>query len=252
MRIDIKYSKNKGLVISPFELINSYLFGVEPSTRDGRRMPDQSISDFIQFAQNEIENKLDIRLQKKVIHDNHTFFRNDFVAWGIVRTNYPVVEAFGLEGFYNNTRQLSYPKTWISSRKSSEQDYERRINIVPDNTLNSPMLHTQIAPFYGLYRSDFLPEYWMVTYVTGYDKIPRDILNVIGKLASINILRICGDVMLGIGVASMSVGIDGLSQSITKPQGSIFADRIKGYMEEIKDVWPSLISKYKGLSIISA
>ena len=68
--------------------------------------------------------------------------------------------------------------------------------------------------YYGE-ADNIFPNYWHAKYLTGFKKIPNDLLNVLGMLASINVLNIAGDIILGAGIASYSLSLDGLSQSIS-------------------------------------
>ena len=93
-----------------------------------------------------------------------------------------------------------------------------------------------------------------MVYCTGAKKIPRDILDAIGKLASINVLNILGDIAIGAGVANQSIGIDGLSQSIGTTQSAennALSARVRMYTEELKRNLPMLRSRYKGITFTS-
>ena len=56
----------------------------------------------------------------------------------------------------------------------------------------------------------------------------------------------------GAGIASYSLGIDGLSQSISSTSSATnagYGARILGYVDDLKKVLPILISKYGGMSL---
>jgi len=83
--------------------------------------------------------------------------------------------------------------------------------------------------------------------------IPDDLRHLIGLRAAIHPLTIAGDLVLGAGVASRSIGMDGLSQSITTTksgaQGGAFAARIKSYKEEDIQVLNALKSRYRRMNV---
>ena len=63
--------------------------------------------------------------------------------------------------------------------------------------------------------------------------------------------NIGGDLILGAGIASMSLGIDGLSQSVattSSAENSGFSSRIIMYNKEIKSTLEKLKGIYKGIN----
>jgi hypothetical protein len=83
--------------------------------------------------------------------------------------------------------------------------------------------------------------------------IPDNLRHLIGMMAAIHPLTIAGDLVLGAGVTSRSIGIDGLSQSVSTTksgaQGGAFAARIKSYNEEGEKTFEALRGRYKLLSV---
>ena len=74
----------------------------------------------------------------------------------------------------------------------------------------------------------------------------------IGKTAAINIFHIAGDLILGAGIASFSLGVDGLSQSISSTSSATnagYGARILGYQDDIKKMMPILQAKYGGFTV---
>lgn len=238
--------------MSPFELRDLYLFGIDLRARDGSRLSDDTISDYIRFAQDEISRYLEIKFEKTIINEDFNLIRTDFDSWGILMTTYPVRKAFKLDGYFNEVLQITYNNTWLSSRHSSEGEYHRKINIVPPTKGYAPILHHAITPYIGMHRMDHFPNYWKLAYSTGFDSIPMELIQLIGKLATINVLNTIGDLVLGAGIASQSIGIDGLSQSISSTKGgnnSAYGARIQTYGMEIKESLPRMASKYRGIGL---
>ena len=93
-----------------------------------------------------------------------------------------------------------------------------------------------------------MPEYWTVEYITGFDRLPSDLLNVIGMMAACMSLGVASDLILNPGVGNQSLSIDGLSQNITT---KAFKDRINQYLEHIKLTLSRLRTTYKGISVAS-
>ena len=65
-----------------------------------------------------------------------------------------------------------------------------------------------------------------------------DLINLTGKLATFGPLGIAGDLILGAGIAAQSIGVDGLSQSISSTSSATnagYGARIIQYQKEIAE-----------------
>jgi hypothetical protein len=81
--------------------------------------------------------------------------------------------------------------------------------------------------------------------------MPYDIMNLVGLMASIPIFVMLGDLVLGAGVSSSSLSIDGLSQNIstTKSASSTaYSGRVNHYLKQIEQTTARLKRTYKGIS----
>lgn len=257
LTFSIVFEKNKGSVLSSDELIELYLFGIPIQNRAGGTLGKSTISSYIKFAQEEVENWLGIKFWKQVIEEDRDFMMDDFKNWGYVRVSFPVLKAFQLNGFINSVRQIEYPPEWLSVRKTSDNVFYRHIYIVPQHTLQgtvNSVIYSGVTPHLGFLGQSTIPNYWSVRYCTGFKKIPSELLNFVGKLAALNVFRIAGDLILGAGISSKSLGIDGLSQSISTPIGganSAFGARIEGYLKDLAAVQDRLYNTYKGFTVLS-
>lgn len=254
--LEMPFGKNEGLIMSPSELKELYFFGVSVTTQDGREMPDETIATYIRSAQREIETYLNIKLQKQIIEENKDFVREDFKNWNFIRCTYYVNKPFLVQGNLNGVKQIEYPVEWLSSKETNQEDqYFRQIYLVPNaGTADITAVYSGITPHVGFLGTKFIPNYWKVRYCTGFSKTPEDLLNFAGKLAAINVFHIMGDLILGAGIASQSIGIDGLSQSISTTSSATnagYGSRITGYLADLKIAWPRLKSYYSGLEMMS-
>lgn len=259
LNFSVKYKVNEFKVWTPAEIKQLYLYGINLQ-KDGKELPDEVIENYINSSVEMIENYLQIKLKKQVITENKDFIGSDWEAWGIIRLSYPVVCPLGLIGFLGTTKQVTYPSTWLSSKKNSDgKSYSRIINLVPNtNSQSSEMIvFSGIMPnlrSYGDYKS--IPNYWQAKYITGFDKVPEDLRNVIGKYTALNVLALAGDFLQRTpGQSSGSISLDGLSQSTStfaSSTGSIFGARIKQYSDELKDELKRLSDYYTGLPMTTA
>jgi len=254
-----KYKKNTGLLLSASDLLANYLYGVQIKAGDGTDFSEANIEFFIEAAQREVEQYLGIKFQFQLFDDNGSYHKDDyFNSFPLLKTRYPVVEPLSVIGFYKKIEQISYPATWLSAHRNGDGIAEKRISIVPtagSATLGSTQMILSGATFlWGSLRgNNQLPDYWQYQYTTGYtyDNLPMDLINLVGKFASIGPLNTAGDLILGAGIASQSLSIDGLSQSISTTSSATnagYGSRILQYTKEVKDTLEKLKVVYRGIS----
>lgn len=258
LKLKIRYSLNDEAVISPSSLQENYLFGIPMCSPDGRKMSPKVIREQILNAQTTIENLLNIKLKRQVVEESRDFQRQEFMSWGYIRSMYPIKHIDNLQGWINGVCQTDYPKEWLSLKQTDGVAVFRNVYLIPNTgsksgatMTNNSLIYNGIAPHLGWFGRDYIPNYWRLRYVTGWSKIPADIMDVMSKLAAINVLAIIGDVLYGIGITNISISLDGVSQStpLTRSgQGGLFSGRIKLYMDQINEALPSLRSKYRGIT----
>lgn len=259
IELTISYRKNTNQVFSAADIKGLYFTGIELRDQFGNPIPDEQLDFYIQAAQKEIQDTLSVKLVRQAYKESKDFFFDDWLKWAYIPTSYPVVKAKKMQGFINSTLQVDYPEQWLSSkRQEGEEDvYHRTINLVPvtgsqNNTISGSAVFVGIAPFIGYFGNKQIPNYWEVTYLTGFNKVPADILNAIGKKASINIFTQLGDILFGgPGIANKSISIDGLSQSIGSTASamySLFSARIAQYEKDLDKAIPLLKDRYRGIT----
>lgn len=249
-------NKNDGLPISPSELVSQYFFGISLKSKD-KVMSDADIAFHIKAATQELEGYLNCKMVPQVISEKLDYNLNDYRSWGFIPTSYPVRCIHSLSGFLGKVEQVTFPKEWISVRETNDGiGYYRQAFLVPTSGVSQQNQNTVafhgISPHMGWFGSSSIPNYWTITYVTSFDRIPEDILKAIGKLAAIEIFHQLGDIILGAGIASQSLGIDSLSQSISTTSSATnagYGARITGYLDDLKRGLPLLKAKYDGMTI---
>jgi hypothetical protein len=254
LTLNIKYNRNEGLVISPSELIELYLSGIPLCYPDGSKIGMNSIKQKIQNSQKQLENFLSIKLRKQIIWESSDFIRNEFTSWGYIKTIFPIIEPLSLLGHINEVRQVSYPKSWLSVKRSNDKTKFRNLYLIPNTKggaqmTNHAFVFSGITPHLGFFGTNYIPNYWRIKYCTGFDKVPQDLISAIAKHSAIQILAIAGDLVFGAGIGNQSISIDGISQSYSTTKGNqgAFGGRIKQYIEELKEELLSLKAEYRGV-----
>jgi hypothetical protein len=251
LTLTMKYRKNEGLLLSPTEMFSLYLYGIKIQAGDGTAFSTESMRFYIQAAQQEIENFFNLKLVYQFIAlEKLTFYRADYwQSFPILFTNYPVNKPISLTGRFNQLEQISYPTQWLTNTQNSYGQYKRRVSIVPTGTAvataNAEVILSGLTTQLGSQHFLMIPDYWDLQYITGFklDQIPMDLINLTGKLASFGPLGIAGDLILGAGIASQSLGVDGLSQSISSTSSATnagYGARLVQYEREIKATIPRI------------
>lgn len=247
LTLTIKYRKNEGLILSVAEMWMNYLYGISIQGGDGSNFSDESMRSYIASAQKEIENYFNLKFVKQLIDlETTSYYRDDYwQQFPIIQTKYPVRVPMALTGMLNKAEQIIYPQAWLMCERSIDGIGKRRMSVVPTGAsttkANADVILTGITTQIGFQKFENIPDYWSIQYITGFDidKMPADLINLVGKVAAFGPLGIAGDMILGsAGIASMSLGIDGLSQSISttaSAENAGYGARIKQYEREIKD-----------------
>ncbi len=204
----------------------------------------------------ELETILDISIRPKRI-DNETkdYFARDYHSWMFLQTNtWPILAVEDIRmvppGNAQGNSIRIIPKDWIQL----SDEIGGQINIVPVSGTFG-MLVFGAWPHYMVGRGDFIPNFWHIQYTAGFDpkKVPADILDCIGMLASNAFLNQYGDVFpLGAGIAGFSLAMDGLSESAdttSSAENSAFSARVRMYNEKLKQLVPALYGKYHGMPL---
>ncbi len=254
LTLTISYQKNTGLVYSAAEFTQLFLFGTPPRDRNGNVMPDDTIQFYLESAQKELEDYLSIKLIKTYISESRDFMWDDWINWGYMPTTYPVRTPKLLQGYINTTLQIDYPVSWLKSKSQSPgQDlYHRSISLVPISPGTASV--GQASMFIGLtFHSGFLanrsvPHYWTQSYITGWDRVPPDLMKIVGLKASLPIFTIAQDSVIGAGVQSKSIGADGLSQSVSTTSGGAYAARLKENRTQLEQLESRARARYAGFT----
>ena len=244
------------------QLRNTFLFGIPLSdSNSGREMSDEELQGFIDTSYEYLEYLYDIVVLPSKITDEHQDFFMDQAArsyfsidvnrvpilWDAKeRDKYPiVVNAYYGEGINN----FKFPSEWLRVNPTTGS-----IHVYPTFGSMGSFLHQFTAASFtlGTFRSEYIPQYYEIEYCAGFNPIPRYINSIIGKLATIYLFNILGDILLGAGIASYSLSLDGLSQSISTTQSamySAYSARIEMYKKELQEELTLLKARFGAIQL---
>lgn len=249
----------------PSEIRSRWTFGLPLSKDNGEIMTDEDILTWLKSAVRETERRLGIFLKPTKLVSNpderglvsgvdydkeepaYDYDARAYKQYGFLQLRErPVqnIEAFKMVlpngnviiDFYRdqNTRQ------WVKLYKDAGQ-----IQIVPyagDPTIFAMLGGSQSGfPFVTGSMNRNLPQMFYVDYTAGYEayKIPDDIRNIVAKMATIDVLGMAGDAVM-VGIASISTGMDGLSESTSltaSATASTYGAHIMQLQKEVDKFW---------------
>jgi len=222
-------------------LLDNYLTGFRFEGADGQELSpifyDEKIANAI--AKLEEITGIDV-LERDVVSEKHDYHTTDYMNYAYVQLfRIPCQSVSEVRAVYPTGQTIQvFPSQWVRLTVEHSQ-----FHLVPTSGSLAQVLlggGNGYLPFIfsGL---SYLPGLWEVDYVSGFapDAVPREVAAVICKLASIEVLTLMSDLVGPLGVASTSMGIDGMSQSMAR-QLPAFKARIDAYKVDLGLPGPTL------------
>lgn len=261
-------------IITREELINRYLVGLNLTDDYGQEFPDELYTFAIEVATAWLATALDIDLLPVEFYgkDDDDRLQNeedDEGRFGAERHDFYSPDAFmslklkrrPLRGSPTEIRLrypgvtepvLTVPKDWIVVT----DPLCGRVEVVPAVGSVTSITGGGTPFVYGKHYG-FLPGALRVDYKAGFapGKVPADIKHLLFLVASMNALNPAGDLIAGAGVASLSLSMAGLAQSLSTTSSATnagFGSRIIQYAKDLKTMLPTIRSKYHGPSLAVA
>lgn len=240
-----------------FEELNSqflreyYLFGIPLEDLYGNKMKEGMLDHYIKSAIQYTQRMLQIVIEPVEVKDEvHDYYANDFLNWSFIQLHKrPVMEVTSLSMHFGDMKMFDIPKDWVRMHSISGH-----IQLFPVSGSTGSLILTQNGSFLptmlGLYPN--APGLWRVSYKAGMEDIPDDLVEYIMKRASVGVLQVWGDLIIGAGIANQTISIDGLSQSIGTTQSPEFSGsgaRIKNYMDDMRELEKRLKDTYLGINL---
>lgn len=241
-------------IISVEELKEIYLFGLDLTNDAGEPYPNSLYEHYILSAFATLERRLDIHiLPYEIVDEKHDYYNTDIEQFMFLLLNeYPVisVEAVRME-FPNGNVLMNVPINYIHLNEGSGQ-----VQIIPTLGPSIPIsMNNVFYPYVSRYFTRTvrnLPDFFRISYTAGLSRVPENIKDLIGKIASFGPLNIGGDLLGGAGIATASISVDGLSQTYGTTSSATnagYGARLLQYSREIKELIPELRRYYKGIRV---
>jgi hypothetical protein len=240
------------------EIRDRWCFGLPLYDQYANPMADLDIQDFIDGAITTVERHLGIYLKPMKIVTNaaerglvegtdydisepaYDYSAKEYRNWGFLQLRERPVQSLDSVKLVLPNGQiivdfLTRPE-WVKLYAKQGQ-----IQIVPyagDPTIFYLLGGSQSGyPFVTGQINQNMPQMWYIDYTAGYpvNKVPKDIRNIVGKMAAVDVLGIAGEALKA-GVTNMSTSIDGLSESVgttVSANSTLYSAHINQYKKEI-------------------
>jgi hypothetical protein len=270
-----------GNIICPDELRYVYAFGNDLVAPNGATITDETLQWYIDQAVANVERDLNVTLIKKQLRhtpinlngvtqertdlegeadidyfweDPYDFNRKAFNDFIFIKLRYrPVIEIKKVEFRDPTGNLIANINTWkkVNYKMGSIEFFPHTGALMSlpmfsgSSFFNSPVR----------YLYDGYPDAYFIDYDAGFKTVEhlhaqwKEIFIVVGKLAAVNLLADYGDGKTA-AVASSSLGLDGISESLSttlSATSAAFQARQEGFIRDLKYFYKNNKNKYGGL-----
>lgn len=215
-------------------LKDTYFFGIPLIDTNGNTISDTVLDFYIKRGIRQMENELDISIFETEFVERQDFYQDWWKGWAYFKLKHkPVIEITKLEVKYGDQPVFSIPLEWIRLEHRAGQ-----FHLFPQlgqfgGTLAIDKAYT-LAPILLAVR--YAPHLFEITYRAGMREVDEDLADAIGMIAAIQVFNIFGDLVIGAGIASLTISVDGISQSIgttSSAENAAYSARILMYKREL-------------------
>lgn len=244
------------------ENIKANHFGVDiTDPRTGQHLPDYFYKSKIETAVSQVEKSLDIAILPRIVREHHDYNRNDFSSHMYIHAfKKPILQVEKVTLEYGGRSVYNYPTSWWRIYK-----LPGHIQMLPSTLLSGnqglslaqaytgyPMVGGVPHSLAGGHNS--APQLFHLEYVAGmlppkrrgvteeYEMHP-DLWELIVKMVLKEAFFQWGRLIIGPGIASMSINVDGVGQSIDTTQSAMYG----GASAEIVQLNEDIDNLTKGL-----
>jgi hypothetical protein len=235
-----------------------YLYGIDLTDDLKQDYPDELFEHALKLAVSALEGELGIRMRApKEFVERQDVLHGDDESYLLTGLDHrPVREVSKLELQLGTFAPIELPASWAHI----VAPLQGQIQVIPGDEGFSSVAMTSAGQLLLTTSSSrrYTPQWLKVTYSAGIDWTDDDeadelLLGAVGLLASMLPLDTAGDLIVGAGIASKSISLDGLSQSINTTSSATnagYGARILSYQRRLKEhVMPALNARYSALEM---
>lgn len=231
---------------TPQQVKDLKLFGVNLTQDEGQPYPDAMFTHGVDWATEHVFGMLNLKYGSTdyatITAERHSQDPNGMLLFLLSKT--PVREMVSVRVRIGTYPIMDVPTSWVDL----EDAESGMVQIVPVS--NSAVILSYPALYQSLLmRNSRATGLWEFTYKAGFkdSDCPADIKQLVALHAIRDVLITAGDLIAGAGIASQSVSMDGLSQSIgttASATNSGYGSRLIENNKIIKNLEERLLAKY--------
>ncbi|AYJ75936.1 hypothetical protein BSP14_061 [Bacillus phage BSP14] len=229
-------------------------FGVDVTNpKTGEFLPDAFYKSKIEAAVAAVEKRLDIVIVPRLLREHHDFYRNDFQSFMYIHTySKPILQVEAVRLEYGGSSMYNYPPKWWRV-----DNLYGHLQMLPNTALTGDQTSLSLVQAYSGYpmiaglpqtvNNNFAPQMFHVEYVAGMLPPKRsgvtqplemhpDLWNLVIKVALREVFEQWGRLIIGAGIANMSLSMDGFSQSIDTTQSAMYGGASADIVQLDKDI----------------
>lgn len=235
---------------TPQIIKDDYLFGIPlRSALTNQTVSDATIERFIVQSISEIEHEHQIYISPVTVNrERQDYSWNTFFhSYGFMRLNLrPILEIIKLEVSIpgpDRENLIEWPSNWIRCYNT-----DGTLQLTPltgSGSVLTTMAGSGAVFPVRLFSADKFPQFWACTYRSGFDvdKTPAIISELVAVSAALKLLSMLGPILFP--TTGYSIGIDGLSQSVSTPGPNYLVGRIQSLMEQREKLTQAVRSFYQ-------
>jgi hypothetical protein len=221
--------------------------------RTGEHLPDAFYKSKLESAVATAEKMLDIVILPRMVREHHDFYRNDFESFMHIHTHHkPILQMENVRLEYGGGTIFNYPTKWWRVDK-----LYGHLQMLPTLMMSSDGTNLNLAQVYSGYPmiagiphtvgNNYAPQMFHVEYVAGMlppkrsgvtelHEMHPDLWNLVIKIALREVFQQWGRLIIGAGIANMTISIDGVSQSIDTTQSAMYGGASAEIVQLDKDI----------------
>lgn len=245
------------------EIQNRIIFGIPLKDGEGNPFPPDLLQSYLDSAVAWAEQMLNIAIQPREEEEHHDYLMSDYVNWGYIKLwKKPILSVESVEMYYGDRPMFTIPADWLRIDRLGgaiqlfpTSGSAGGMIITASGGLVTPILQGSVG---------YAPQMWKIKYTAGMTEseqeqvyrqtnIQPNLREVIYKKAAMSILGVWGDLIIGAGIASQSLSLDGLSQSVNTTQSPMYGGasaRIAQLQTDIDAMMPALKNYYGGTEMV--
>jgi hypothetical protein len=234
-------------LLTPEQLKSRYLKGIpltlkikDPETGKPYRITDDELKDFIELAVDEAENELHLIIMPTQVTHKLPFSKQDYEAFGYFQLPHrPIssIEALNVT-LADGSDVFVFPPEWIETANL----FAGQLNIIPlafqgiqggTGVIGGVNAGNGTAVFFNsLWNRPWVAAMFGITYTAGFINglMPKYVNNLLGCIVAMRVLSMIAAAYAV--VTSTSLGLDGMSQSLSTPGPQRYKIRIEELEKE--------------------